>query len=243
METKLQVAAGAKPVDQFLAELQAFVEEHHPKKSKVIQAILNGTASKSALQNFAKEFYAYSAFSVRPFAALVANSPDEISYKLMLQNFAGEAGLLNTPPHPVLFRDFTHALGVSDEELNAHVPLPTTLGAMFTLDHFLRGPFDAAIAGFGFAIETPAAEWGRMLHDGFKNNHDFDEKAMRFWDTHLEEDDEGTGLEQQHGENARRLMQRFAATQEQQERIGKAFIYSALVFEAFWTGMDHFLEQ
>src|SRR5437016_2812242 len=133
METKLQVATSPKPVDQFLAELKAFVEEHHPKKTKMIQAIVNGTASKQALQ---------------------------------------------------------------------------------------------AIAGFGFAIESPAAEWGRMLHDGFKNNHDFDDKAMRFWVTHLEEDDEGAGLEEQHGENARRLMERFAATQEQQERIGKAFIYS-----------------
>src|SRR5262249_55588995 len=142
-----------------------------------------------------------------------------LSYNLMLQNFAGEAGLLNTPPHPVLFRDFTLATGVTEEELNAHVPLASTLGAMFTLDRFLRGPFDEAVAGFGFAIEGPAAEWGRMLHDGFRDNYDFDEKAMRFWVIHLEEDDEGAGLEQQHGENAHRLMQRFAAGYEQQERI------------------------
>lgn len=231
----------AKPVDRFLEDLQGFVEEHHPKNSRMIQAISKGTAAKTALQGFVKEFHAYSAFSVRPFAALVSNAPDETSYQLMLQNFAGESGLLNTPAHPIVFRDFAIATGVTAEELDQHTPLPSTLGAMFTLDRFLRGPFDEAIAGFGFAIEGPAAAWGKMLHDGFKNHYPFDEKAMRFWVIHLEEDDEGTGLEAQHGENARRLMQRFAATAEQQARIRKAFTHSALVFENFWTGMDRFL--
>ncbi len=243
MSAKLQAASEAKPVDQFLAELKSFVEDHHPKKSRMIQAIVQGKASKKALQQFAKEFYAYSAFSLRPFAALVANAPDDLSLKLMLQNFAGEAGFLNTPPHPVVFRDFATATGVTEEELDTHIPLPSTLGGMFALDHFLRGPFDQAVAGFGFAIEGPAAEWGKLLHDGFKNNYEFDEKAMQFWVIHLEEDDEGEGLEAQHGENARRLMQRFAATPEQQTRIRKAFIYSTIVFENFWNGMDKFLEN
>lgn len=242
MATKLEIAPETKPVDQFLADLQAFLQQHHPKNSKIIQGIVSGTASKSALQKFAKEFYAYSAFSLRPFAALVANAPDDTSYKLMLQNFAGEAGLLNTPPHPELYRDFTLATGVTEAELGSHVPLPSTLGAMYALSHFLRGPFDEAIAGFGFAIEGPAADWGRLIHDGLRDNYDFDDDAMTFWAIHLAEDEEGAGLEEQHAENARRLMQRFASSKEQQERIGKAFIHSTLVFENFWKGMDQFLE-
>jgi pyrroloquinoline quinone (PQQ) biosynthesis protein C len=241
MARTLQWASEAKPVDQFLAELQAFLADHHPKNSRMIQAIVNGTASMEALQKFSKEFYAYSAFSVRPLAALVSNAPDDTSLYMMLQNFAGEAGLLNTPPHPVMYRDFAIATGVTEEELDNHIPLPSTLGAMFTLDHFLRGPFDEAVAGFGFAIEGPAEEWGRMIHDGLKANYDFDERAMRFWVVHLEEDELGEGLEAQHGENARRLMQRFASTAEQQARIAKVYIRSALVFEHFWTGMDQFL--
>ncbi|HXG68538.1 MAG TPA: iron-containing redox enzyme family protein [Blastocatellia bacterium] len=243
MEAKLQPTAEAKPVDEFLGELQAFLEEHHPKNSKMIQAIVSGKASMKALQGFAKEFYAYSAFSLRPFAALCSNAPDDGSLKLMLQNFAAEAGLMGAPPHPVLFRDFTLATGVTEEELDAHIPLPSTLGAMYALDHFLRGPFDLAVAGFGYAIEGPAAVWGKMIHDGLRDNYDFDEKAMRFWVVHLEEDEEGTGLEAQHAENARRLMQRFAATLDQQTRIRKAFVHSALVFENFWKGMDRFLEE
>src|SRR5215813_5790406 len=127
METKKSVES-TKSVDEFLADLKTFLSEHDPKDSKMIQAIVNGTASKPALQKFAKEFYAYSVFSVRPFAALVSNAPDDISYKMMLENFAGEAGLLNTPPHPVLFRQFALALGVTDSELDNHVPLPSTLG-------------------------------------------------------------------------------------------------------------------
>jgi pyrroloquinoline quinone (PQQ) biosynthesis protein C len=243
MATKTEEVNKAEPVEQFIAELKGFLQEHHPKTSKMIQSIVNGTASKSALQKFAREFYAYSAFSVRPFAALVANAPDETSFRLMLQNFAGEAGLLNTPPHPVLFRKWAVATGVSEEELDRFVPLPSTLGAMYALSHFLRGPFDEAIAGFGFAIEGPAAEWGRMIHDGLRANYDYDDEAMEFWSVHLEEDEEGAGLEEQHAENANRLMRRFASTKEQQQRIRGAFMYSALVFENFWTGMNPFLES
>ena len=243
MATKSEDVANAEPVEQFIAELKTFLQDHHPKRSGMIQSIVNGTATQSALQRFAKEFYAYSAFSVRPFAALVANAPDETSFRLMLQNFAGEAGLLNTPPHPVLFRKWALATGVSEEELEQAVPLPSTLGAMYTLSHFLRGPFDEAIAGFGFAIEGPAAEWGRMIHDGLRANYDYDDDAMEFWSVHLEEDEEGAGLEEQHAQNANRLMRRFAGTKEQQERIRRAFIYSALVFENFWTGMDPFVES
>jgi len=232
-----------RPVEEFISELKSFIQEHHPKTSPIIQSIVKGTASKNALQKFAKEFYAYSAFSVRPFAALVANAPDDTSFKLMLQNFAGEAGLLNPPPHPVLFRKWALATGVSEKELDQFVPLPSTLGAMYALSHFLRGPFDEAIAGFGFAIEGPAAEWGRMIHDGLRANYDYDDDAMEFWSIHLEEDDEGAGLEEQHAENANRLMRRFAGTPEQQQRIREAFIHSALVFENFWTGMNSFLDS
>ncbi|HZJ46782.1 MAG TPA: iron-containing redox enzyme family protein [Pyrinomonadaceae bacterium] len=243
MATKSKEIEKVEPVDQFIAELKGFLQEHHPKSSKMIQSIVKGTASKSALQKFAKEFYAYSAFSVRPFAALVANAPDETSFRLMLQNFAGEAGLLSTPAHPVLFKKWALATGISGEELERSVPKPSTLGAMYALSHFLRGPFDEAIAGFGFAIEGPAAEWGRMIHDGLRANYDYDDDAMEFWSVHLEEDEEGAGLEEQHAENANRLMRRFAATKEQQERIRTAFINSALVFENFWTGMDSFVES
>src|SRR5262249_51043471 len=112
MENKLHYVTPAKPVFEFRTDLKEFLSEHDAKDIKIVQAIVNGTASRPALQKFAKEFYAYSAYAVRPFAALVANAPDEHSYKMMLENFAGEAGLLNTPPHPVLCRDFTLALGV-----------------------------------------------------------------------------------------------------------------------------------
>jgi len=59
MATKLEIANEAKPVDQFLADLQSFLQKHHPKNSRMIQAIVNGSATKDQLRKFAKEFYAY----------------------------------------------------------------------------------------------------------------------------------------------------------------------------------------
>jgi pyrroloquinoline quinone (PQQ) biosynthesis protein C len=241
MVAELRTADEATPVNQFLDGLKSFLREHHPQNSRIVRAIADGSASRRALQGFAKEICAYSAISLRPIAALVSNAPDETSFQLMLQNFASEAGLLGTPPHPALFRDFTLATGVTEEELDAHVPLPSTLGAMYTLERFLRGPFDEAVAGFGFAIEGPAAEWGKLVLSGLRNHYDLGEKGMRFWALHFGENREGETLEKEHAENARLLMQRIAATAEQQARVGKAFRHSALIFENVFTAMERFL--
>ena len=242
MTTQLQTLETSKPVDDFLADLRTFAQRHHPGNSRIIQGIARGTASRKALQGFAKEVAAYSASTLRPFAAMVSNAPDDASYRLALENFASEAGLLTTPPHPQMFREFTLATGVSSEELDSHVPLPSTLGAMYTLNSFLRGPFDEAIAGFGFAIEGPAAEWGPTVYEGLKTHYRLDEKGIRFWAVHFgHEQDEG--LEEQHAENAHRLMELFASSAEQQKRMRRAFVHSTLIFENMWTGMDRFLER
>ncbi|HWS53152.1 MAG TPA: iron-containing redox enzyme family protein [Pyrinomonadaceae bacterium] len=241
MATQLKKADEAQPAEQFMAGLRSFLQQHHPKDSRIIQAIAGGAASRRALQGFAKEVCAYSAISLRPIAALVSNAPDETSYRVALENFASEAGLLGTPPHPALFRDFTLGTGVTEEELDGHVPLPSTLGAMYTLERFLRGPFDEAIAGFGFAIEGPAAEWGRLVYAGLRDHYELDEKALMFWTLHFGERERDATLEEQHAANARYLMSRFASTPEQQERVGRAFKHSVLIFEHLWHGMDRFL--
>jgi pyrroloquinoline quinone (PQQ) biosynthesis protein C len=242
MTALTMLADEVKPVNEFLADLGQFMEQHHPKNTRIIRAIIQGAASRKALQGFAKEIACYSAMTLRPFAAMVSNAPDEASYQLALENFASEAGLLNTAPHPELFRDFALGIGVGEEELKRHVPLPSSLGAMYSLERFLRGPFDEAIAGFCFAIETPAAEWGKLVYKSFKNNYKLDEKAIMFWTLHFAQDEEGAGIENLHAENARRLMERFASTKEQQARMRKAFTHSVLIFENLWSGMDVFLD-
>lgn len=242
MRTQLKTVDDAQSVTDFLADLRAFARQHHPGDSRIIQGIARGSASRKALQGFAKEVCAYSAMTLRPFAAMVSNAPDAASYRLALENFASEAGLLTTPPHPQMFREFTLATGVTRAELDSHMPLPTTLGAMYTLNSFLRGPFDEAIAGFGFAIEGPAAEWGPTVYAGLKAHYDLDDQGIRFWAVHFG-DQQDEGLEEQHAENAHRLMELFASTGEQQNRLRRAFVHSTLIFEQMWTGMDRFLER
>jgi len=231
-------APEVRPVEQFLAELRDFQQRHHPKDSKIVQAVATGRAPRRALQNFAKEIHAVSVTSLRPFAALVANAPDEGTFEVMLQHFAREAGLAGVPRHPVLCRQFVLGTGVAEAELKAHVPLPSTLGAVYMLDRCLRGSVDEGIIGFGLAIEDPAPEWGSLVRNGLKDHYHLPEESRRFW-TVMEEDKE---LEAEQAEKWLRLLQRFAATGEQQARLRKVFMHSALVFEHLFAGMDRFLE-
>jgi pyrroloquinoline quinone (PQQ) biosynthesis protein C len=243
MATVPDLAAEISALNVFVGELERFLRKHHPGDTRIIRAISQGTASSKALQGFAKEIACYSAMTLRPFAALVSNAPDDVSYRLALENFASEAGLLNTRPHPTLFRDFALGVGVGAEELDHHLPLASTLGAMYALERFLRGPFDEAIAGFGFAIEMPAAEWGKLVYKSFKSNYKLDEKTMMFWKLHFGQQEDGAGIEDDHAANARQLMLRFAATNEQQQRVRRAFTHSVLIFEHMLVGMDSFLES
>jgi len=46
------------PTDAFLAELDAFIEQHNPyHQNEVIRAIGNGTASMEIVKRYAKELY------------------------------------------------------------------------------------------------------------------------------------------------------------------------------------------
>ena len=227
-------------VEDFLTELRGFLRRHHPRDSRIVRAIADGTASRPAVRGFAREIYALSAISLRPFAAMVSNAPDERSFRLALENFASEAGLLGEAPHPALFRRFALATGASAAELDAHVPLPSTLGAMYALERSLRGPFDEAVAGFGLAIEGPASEWGGLVLAGLREHYRFDDDALRFWILHFQEDGD-SALEAQHAENARLLLRRFAATAEQQARLGRVYVHSVLLFENLFLGMASFL--
>src|SRR5215470_3337783 len=118
----------ALPVDEFLAELDAFIETHSPyTQNKVVPAIGAGTASLDVVKRYAKELYYLGLWMTPELALLVANAPDAYAltledsehYAHWCQNFADETGYLGDPNHVQMKVDHCRQLGISDTELRS----------------------------------------------------------------------------------------------------------------------------
>ncbi|MFI5367328.1 MAG: hypothetical protein ACHQ4J_17090, partial [Candidatus Binatia bacterium] len=121
-------AEQALPVDEYLAELDAFIDQHNPYRiNKVIAAIGAGSAPRDVVQRYAKELYYLGVWMTPEFALLVANSPDRYAltmedsehYAHWCQNFADETGFLRDPNHVLMKVEHCHQLGITDDELRA----------------------------------------------------------------------------------------------------------------------------
>src|SRR5215475_6765235 len=128
----------AKPVDEYLAELDAFIGSHNPYRiNRVIAAIGSGTASVDVVKRYAKELYYLGLWMTPEFALLVANAPDRYDltmdrsehYAHWCQNFADETGFLRDPNHVQMKVDHCHQLGITDDELRSYVPMAETIGS------------------------------------------------------------------------------------------------------------------
>src|SRR6266436_5485888 len=98
----------ALPVDAYLAELDAFIDQHNPYRiNKVIAAIGDGSAPLAIVKRYATELYYLGLWMTPEFALLVANAPDRYAltledsehYAYWCQNFADETGFLRDPNH------------------------------------------------------------------------------------------------------------------------------------------------
>ena len=106
----------------------------------VWEAVADGSLSEEYLQRFAKEYYFLGRWYTSEFGSLVANAPDTDAVSLAasehfahwLQNLADETGYTGDANHVDMKIEWAHQLGITDDELDSYVPLPETIGTVFT---------------------------------------------------------------------------------------------------------------
>ena len=229
-----------KPPAQFLDELWSW-QKTVVKRPKIWDAIIKGTASKEAVKRFALEgFYAHH-WGQHELAALVARAPDWQTYMAYAENFSREAGFYQTPNHTLLYIDFCKALGLSEDELLGHTPLPSTISAFYTRSYFRRATFEEAIAAFSLASEgrkrVPQERKDAMRRSQvFKQNYGLDDKAVAFYRVHeeVEDADIATGMS---------VVERFCQTLDQQNRVRRAFMFCTLTSQRMFDAQDQFLKE
>ena len=236
--------AQAKPPRDFLAELDAFIEAHDPYRvNRVIAAIGDGTASREIVKRYAKELYYLGRWMTPEFALLIANSPDTDAPRLedsqhyhhWAQNFADESGYLGDPNHVGMKVQHCRELGISDDELLAYVPMPETVGSVFTLLYYMRGSYEEGLAAFGYARERVAGRSGyaATLYTGLKEHYGM---TVKNYAVHAY-------AEGEHGDKAASLLEQAVTTADVQRRVRRAVAHTILTNEMRSHALNRWLDE
>jgi pyrroloquinoline quinone (PQQ) biosynthesis protein C len=233
----------ALPVDEFLAELDAFIETHSPyTQNKVVPAIGGGIASLDVVKRYAVELYYLGLWMTPEFPLLIANAPDADAFSLddsehyahWAQNFADETGYLRDPNHVLMKVEYTRALGIPDEDVKAYVPMPETIGSVYTLLYYCRRSYEEALGALGYARERAAGRSGyaKTLYVGLWKHYGIKVKDL---EVHAY-------AEAEHGDKALELMQRVCTTAPVQQRVRRAVQHTILTNEWRTWALNRWLD-
>src|SRR5262245_66651289 len=232
------------PVDEFLGELDAFIEAHSPyTQNKVVPAIGAGKASIEVVKRYAKELYYLGLWMTPEFPLLIANAPDTDAFVMddsehyahWAQNFADETGYLRDPNHVLMKVEYTRALGIPDEEVKAYVPMPETIGSVFAMLYYVRRSYEEGLAAFGYARERVAGMSGyaKTLYEGL----------AKFYGVRVKDLEVHADAEEQHGDKALELMQRVCITAHVQRRVRQAVEHTILTNEWRTGALNRWLKE
>jgi pyrroloquinoline quinone (PQQ) biosynthesis protein C len=233
----------ALPVDEFLAELDGFIEAHSPyTQNKVVPAIGAGTASRDVVKRYAMELYYLGLWMTPEFPLLIANAPDADAFSMddsehyahWAQNFADETGYLRDPNHVLMKVEYTRALEIPDEDLRAYVPMPETIGSVYTLLYYCRRSYEEALGALGYARERAAGRSGyaKTLYVGLWKHYGIKVKDL---EVHAY-------AEAEHGDKALELMQRVCTTAPIQQRVRRAVQHTILTNEWRTWALNRWLD-
>lgn len=233
----------ALPVDEFMAGIDRIIDENKVP-NQVYKAIMDGSASVDVVKRVAKEFYYMGVWYTPEFGLLYANAPDAVDtlnrdasqhFKHWWHNLADETGLAGDPDHVDMKVELCRLLGISDDEVLAYVPMPETIGSVFTALYYIRRGYEEGLASFGYAGEKVAAESGYavQLYEGLKNHYGVD--ARNFY-VHAY-------AEEEHGALADMLMRQLAVTANVQRRMRRAVLHVSVARAARIRAMNRWLDE
>lgn len=236
-------ARAALPVDEFMAELEGIQRSICVTRNQLWQHVADGTLSMEYLKRFCKEYYFLGVRYTAEFGSLVANAPDADALDLAssehfahwIQNLADETGYAGDRNHVDMKVEWARMLDITDEELAAYVPIPETLGAVFTTCYFMRRSYEEGLAAFGWAGERFAAGTGyaRLMYEGMRDHYGIEVENFAVH----------AYAEADHGDAADYLLRQVATTGIAQHRIRSAITQVFTLRNARAAGLNRWLEE
>ena len=175
-------ANGSKLVEK----LDELVARWHLLQHPFYQAWTAGQLDSRRLQLYAAQYYRHVEAFPEHLRALAARTDGELQ-ALVKENLAEEESPGRT--HPQLWRDFAHALGVSEAELDHAAPLAGTKALVDTYRRISsEGSLPEAVAAF-YIYEAQVPEIATRKIDGLRRFYGVSEpKGLAYFAVHEEAD-------------------------------------------------------
>lgn len=235
--------AQAKPVAEFMDELQTLQTEICVSKNLVWEAVADGSLSEEYLRRFAKEYYFLGRFYTSEFGSLVSNAPDTDALSLgtsehfahWLQNLCDETGYTGDSNHVDMKITWAHQLGIADEELESYVAMPETIGTVFTTLYYMRRSYEEGLAAFGWAGERFAASTGyaKKMYEGMRDHYGIEVENFKVH----------AYAEEEHGEQADYLLRQVVGSADQQRRVRRAIVHTFSVRNQRTVALNRWLDE
>jgi len=233
----------AKPVDEFMAELEGIQATVCSTRNQVWERVADGTLSLEYLKRFCKEYYFLGIWYTSEFGSLVANSPDADASSMgasehfahWVQNLADETGYAGDRNHVDMKVEWAHMLEITDEELATYAPIPETLGMVLASLYYMRRSYEEGLAAFGWAGERFAASTGyaQMMYEGMRDHYGFEVENF-----HVH-----AYAEADHGDAADYLLRQVAISGTQQHRIRTAVGHVFTLRNARAAALNRWLDE
>ncbi len=166
---------------------QAHVLWTHP----FLERCRSGELTLPEVQILAVQMYKFSKQFNRILASIACCCLDEAAQWVILDNLFDEMGRGDmTQAHPELFRQFTRAIGILDDELECSVTYPETQALIDTylgLAH--EYGYLSALGAVCFASEGIVHSLYTQLYHGIQGAAPLSKEALVFFEVHLDVDD------------------------------------------------------
>jgi pyrroloquinoline-quinone synthase len=173
--------------DEFLAALDALVEEKHLLKHPFYVLWNEGKLSRETIREYAISYYPHVAAFPTYVSGVHSGCDDPETRLELLENLVEEEG--GAVNHPALWRRFAAALGAADSDLSVRPRTPEVAAA---IGEFRRATREGSVAeGLAalYAYESQIPEISRTKREGLAAFYGIDDAdATRFFTVHEEAD-------------------------------------------------------
>jgi len=212
-----------------LQRIDALIAERHLLTHPFYTKWREGTLSREALQEYARQYYAFESTFPRLLSALHTRSERPDVRQQILDNLWDEEhGEVN---HAELWLRFGEALGLSREELIESRPLPETTNLITTYRRLTKdSPFIGGIAAL-YAYESQVPEVAGTKMAGLKRFYGIDDpQGLKFFIVHH-------SLDVEHSKVTRNLVAKYGETSEDEEEALNAVDEATAALNTFLDGV------
>jgi pyrroloquinoline-quinone synthase len=209
---------GGMAVSVFRKALEEAIAQRHSAVHPFSDAWVSGRLNKALLGEWVKQHYHYVSHFSEWLAIVYGNCPHQDVRAFLLENITEEEGIAGqggyeAVRHTELLLDFAEACGKSrDEIVDAQAKgelLAGTLGLQSWCTVQAHKPFAEALAGLVVGLESQVPRIYAKTTPPLVEKYGFSEKDVTFFRLHI-------GADEEHGERGFEIVEKYAATAEQQ---------------------------